>query len=218
MPMDDEAAPVGEAGAARRSVPISALEHYEYCSRQAALIHVEGYFASNTDTVRGDLAHAAVDQPGSGSDHRRGRLWRALPVWHDDLGMHGVCDVVQFTAEGPLPVEHKSGRYRAGGPADLQVGAQVLCLREMFGSEVPKGLVFSGRDRRRHEVIVDAALESRVRVAIRDMRALYNTAALPAPVNDQRCRRCSLAEGCLPAADTTAQNLFGPRSEGHWND
>lgn len=105
----------------RRSVPISALEHYAYCPRQAALIHVDAYFDSNVDTVRGDLAHAAVDEAGAGRDRRRQRVWRSLPVWSETLGIHGVCDVVQFGADGPLPIEHKSGTYRRGGPADLQV-------------------------------------------------------------------------------------------------
>lgn len=59
--MDDDTA------SGRRSVPISALEHYAYCPRQAALIHVDAYFDSNVDTVRGDLAHAAVDKTGTGN-------------------------------------------------------------------------------------------------------------------------------------------------------
>jgi len=83
--MDDEVTP------GRRSVPISALEHYAYCPRQAALIYVEAYFDSNVDTTRGDLAHAAVDRLGVGQDRRRQRVWRSLPVWSDVFGLHGVC-------------------------------------------------------------------------------------------------------------------------------
>jgi CRISPR-associated exonuclease Cas4 len=218
VPLDDETASADAAGAVRRSVPISALEHFEYCSRQAALIHVEGYFAGSVDTVRGDLAHAAVDEAGAGNDRRRGRLWRSLPVWHGGLGLHGVCDIVQFTSDGPTPVEHKSGSYRPGGPADLQVAAQVMCLREMFDADVPAGLVFTGRDRRRHEVVVDSLLEGRVQVALQGMRALYDAPQLPPPVNDRRCRRCSLAGGCLPSASTVAEKLFMPRPEGRWDD
>lgn len=70
--------------------------------------------------------------------------------------MHGICDVVEFGAEGPTPVEYKSGLYRAGGLADVQVTAPVLCLREMFDAGVSAGVVFSGRDRR-HVVAVDVA-------------------------------------------------------------
>jgi CRISPR-associated exonuclease Cas4 len=201
--MDDEVVP------GRLSVPISALEHYAYCPRQAALIHVDAYFEGNIDTVRGDLAHAAVDRVGIGKDRRKQRVWRSLPVWSDAIGVHGVCDVVQFGADGPLPVEHKSGTYRSGGPADLQVAAQVLCLREM--------LVFAGRDRRRHEVTVDDILAARVSETADALRTLMAEETLPPPVNDTRCRRCSLRPGCEPAAPAViSDSLFRPRQEVDW--
>lgn len=201
----------------RRSVAISALEHYAYCPRQAALIHVEGYFQASIDTVRGDLAHAAVNTPGAGLDRRREHIWRSLPVWSNTLGVHGICDVVQFTPDGPVPIEHKSGGYRPGGPADLQVAAQVLCLREMFDAPVPAGIIFTGRDRRRHDVLVDGPLADRVTATAEHMRSLYTAQTLPAPVNDNRCRRCSLVEGCLPEAATT-HDLYQPRPAGDWRD
>jgi CRISPR-associated exonuclease Cas4 len=200
------------------SVPLSALEHYDYCPRQAALIHVERYFESSVDTVRGDLSHAAVNRPGLGTDRRRHQVWRALPVWSDRLGLHGVCDVVQFDADGrPTPVEHKSGRYRPGGPADLQAGAQALCLAEMFRLAVPQAVVFAGADRVRHVVAVDDKLTTRVERAAREVRALLATGALPPPVNDRRCRRCSLREGCMPDAPSST-DLFQPRPVGDWRD
>lgn len=208
---------VDDAVSERRSVPISVLEHYAYCPRQAALIHVEAYFDSNVDTVRGDLAHAAVDRAGAGQDRRRNQVWRSLPVWNTGLGLHGVCDVVEFDDEGPTPIEHKSGVYRPGGPADIQVAAQVLCLREMFDSEVPVGVVFSGRDRRRHVVVVDLALAARVVRTTDAVRHLLEQGAIPQPVHDTRCRRCSLRSGCLPEAPVRVANLlFEARPETAW--
>lgn len=204
----------------RRSIPISALEHYAYCPRQAALIHVDGYFEGNVDTVRGDLAHEAVDRGGGGRDRRGRHVWHSLPVWSHKLGLHGVCDTVQFGKDGPIPVEHKSGTYRPGGPADLQVAAQVLCLREMFGAPVPSGMVFSGRDRRRHDVLVDDLLRERVVDIVANVRELLeNSEHLPPPVNDKRCRRCSLQPGCLPDAPSRElEGLFTPRPLGEWDD
>jgi CRISPR-associated exonuclease Cas4 len=201
----------------RLSVPISALEHYAYCPRQAALIHVDGYFDSNMDTIRGDLAHAAVDEFGTGRDRRRLRVWRSLPVWSDEFGLHGVCDVVQFGPDGPLPVEHKSGSYRRGGPADLQVAGQVLCLREMFNAPVPTGVIYAGRDRRRYEITVDHILAARVRDAANALRILIAEGTVPPPVNDTRCPRCSLRPGCEPAAPVVvAESLFRPRQDVDW--
>ncbi|GGP72653.1 CRISPR-associated protein Cas4 [Saccharothrix coeruleofusca] len=201
------------------SIPISALEHYAYCPRQAALIHLDGYFESNIDTVRGDLAHAAVDNTGTRNDRRGRKIWHSLPVWSDTIGVHGVCDTVQFTDDGPTPVEHKSGRYHPGGPADLQVAAQVICLREMFQAPVPYGAVFSGRDRRRHDVLVDDAMVDKVDRTAQAVRALLEDGVLPPPVNDKRCHRCSLRPGCLPDAATPAgADLFTPRPDGDWLD
>jgi CRISPR-associated exonuclease Cas4 len=204
----------------RASVPISALEHFAYCPRQAALIHLEGFFESSVDTVRGDLAHAAVNQPGADADRDGLRVWRSLPVWSDSLGVHGICDLVQFEASGPVPVEHKSGAYHPGGPADLQLAAQVLCLREMFDAAVPSGLLFSGRDRRRHEVVVDDALAGLVAETADRMRGLYSQPSLPPPVADSRCRRCSLREGCMPQAPCNGDKLrlYQPRALGTWDD
>ncbi len=207
-----------DTGEQRRSVPISALEHHAYCPRQAALIHVEAYFDSSVETVRGDLAHAAVDRGGVGQGRDRRRVVRSLPVWSEELGLHGVCDVVQFDADGPVPVEHKSGAYRAGGPADVQVGAQAVCLREMFDVDVPIGVVFSGKDRRRHEIRVDEALVARVEATTIAVRALLDEGGLPEPVNDSRCRRCSLRPGCMPDAPTRTVDLFVPRTVGDWRD
>ncbi|MFI6100784.1 CRISPR-associated protein Cas4 [Lentzea sp. NPDC051213] len=208
---------VDETALGRRSVPISALEHYAYCPRQAALIHVEAYFDSNVDTVRGDLAHAAVDRAGAGQDRRRYPVWRSLPVWSTGLGLHGICDVVEFGEHGPTPIEHKSGAYRPGGPADLQVAAQVLCLREMFDAEVPVGMVFSGRDRRRHDVVVDITLAALVVSTAAAVRQLLDLSAVPQSVHDTRCHRCSLRPGCIPEAPAhVAHSLFEPRTETAW--
>lgn len=200
------------------SVPISALEHYDYCPRQAALIHVDRYFESTVDTVRGDLAHAAVNRPGAGTDRRRRAVWRSLPVWSDRLGMHGVCDVVEFDEAGrPTPVEHKSGRYRPGGPADLQAGAQAICLAEMFDVAVPEAVVFAGADRKRYAVAVDEPLLAKVAHIVAQVREILSSGQLPPAVNDRRCRRCSLRDGCLPEAPA-AVDLFTVRPPGSWRD
>ncbi|GEL20979.1 hypothetical protein PA7_48160 [Pseudonocardia asaccharolytica DSM 44247 = NBRC 16224] len=182
------------------------------------MIHVDGYFDSTVDTVRGDLAHTAVDRVGIGHGRDRSKLFRSLPVWSDELGLHGICDVVQFEPDGPIPVEHKSGTYRPGGPADVQVAAQVLCLREMFGADVPVGVVFSGKQRRRHEVPVDDALAERVRRVTAAVRSVLEDAELPPPAHDSRCRRCSLLPGCMPDAPTVITGLFTPRPLGEWDD
>ncbi|WP_280458543.1 CRISPR-associated protein Cas4 [Nocardia carnea] len=200
------------------SVPISAIEHFAYCRRQAALIHLDRYFSDNADTQRGHLAHEVVDRSGPSVSRDGIRCWHALPIADDELGIHGVCDVVEFRATGPVPIEHKSGTYRPGGPADLQLAAQALCLQKMFQTDVPVGIIFAGRTRRRFEVVIDDPLLARLRAMVEELRATLRTALLPPPANDSRCVRCSLQDGCMPDARTGIHSVYIPQPLGHWDD
>jgi CRISPR-associated exonuclease Cas4 len=201
------------------SVPLSALEHVCYCPRQAALIHLEATWADNTDTVRGDLAHHAVDLPSL--RHRRGvTAIRALPVFSRHHGVHGVCDLVEITGTRATPVEYKVGPYRPGGPADVQLAGQAACLAEA-GFDVPEGYIYSAADRRRHLIPISDELLDQVRRAADAMRALLAAIALPVARHDRRCRRCSLREDCLPELTeqhSTMIDLFTPRPLGVWRD
>jgi CRISPR-associated exonuclease Cas4 len=207
------------AGAELFSVPLSALEHVAYCHRQAALIHVEATWADSSDTVRGDLVHRGVDVPAV--RQRRGTtVIRSLPVRSTELGVHGVCDLVEITAGQAIPVEYKVGPYRPGGPADVQLAGQAACLAEA-GYDVPIGFIYSAADRRRHPVTITSNLIDTARQAANIMRALIAARTLPPAHNDRRCRRCSLRDDCLPDLThkaATTVNLFTPRPAGTWRD
>lgn len=207
------------AGAIPDSIPLSALEHVEYCRRQAALIHIEATWTDSTDTVRGDLLHRTVDLPAA--RNRRGvQTVRALPVRSERLGIHGVCDLVEIEGQRATPVEYKIGRYLPGSPAEVQLAAQAACLIES-GFEVAVGYIYSGADRRRHLVDITEQLLTRVEQAAEAMRALYVRDRLPAAHNDRRCRRCSLRDDCLPELTdhaNTEVNLFAPSVAGAWHD
>ncbi len=195
-------------------IPLSALQHWCYCPRQCALIHVDQIFQENLYTLRGRAVHRQVDTPGL--EVRAGlRVERALPVWSDRLGLIGKCDVVEFEPDGtPYPVEYKAGsRAKAAWIAacdDLQLAAQAICLEEMTGRPVPAGAVFYAGSRRRREVRIDAALCECVEAAATAVRSLLAEAALPAPVFDERCAKCSLAEACQPSARIEAGRLYTP--------
>ncbi len=129
-------------------VPISALEHFSYCPRQCALIHVEQTYEENLYTVRGRLAHERVDE-GDTSSRAGTRTLRGVPLWSFHLGLRGKADAVELHPAGPFPIEYKVGR-RHGAHADVQLCAQALCLEEMLGVPVPRGAVYYGALRRRH--------------------------------------------------------------------
>ena len=177
-------------------VPISAIEHYEYCARQCALIHVDGVWSDNQHTVRGQHDHRRVDS----GIHRRERgvlVLRAIPLWSETLGLSGRADVVEFAAGAVRPVEYKAGT-RHGRTADLQVCAQALCLEEMLGLEVPHGYVWYGATRRRSRVNFTATLRASVLDIVKSIRDQMRSGELPTAPNDARCPECQLLHHCLP--------------------
>jgi len=181
----------------RLEVLISAIEHYAYCPRQCALIHVEQTFDENLFTMRGRLAHERADS-GETTTEDGVRVLRSVPLWSETLGLRGRADVVELRPEGPYPVEYKSGGRRTR-PAELQLCAQALCLEEMLDAEVPRGGVYLVRTRRREEVVLDAALRAETREAIHAVRRTLDAQQLPEAPNDARCPKCSLINACLPS-------------------
>lgn len=178
-------------------VPISALQHYVYCPRQCALIHIEQIWEENLYTLRGQRAHERVEFPEEML--REGvRVEYALPLWSERLGLVGRADVVEFPDGVPYPVEHKVGPRRARHADEVQLCAQALCLEEMLGIEVPKGALFYRASRRRREVTFTPELRAEVERVVHEVRKLLRQRRLPPPVADARCRDCSLIESCLP--------------------
>lgn len=185
-------------------VPLSALQHWAYCPRQCALIHLEQVFEDNLYTQRGQALHERVDQPGV--ELRPGlRIERALPVFSDNFGLVGKADVVEFLYDGtPYPVEYKHGsRNKTAAIAacdDLQLAGQAMCLEEMTGHPVPFGALFYAKSRRRREVKITDTLREQVIQAAGAIRAMLVAGRTPQPVNDERCRACSLIDLCQPGA------------------
>lgn len=181
-------------------VPISALNQYAYCPRRCALIHVEQTFEENIYTMRGRDLHERTDTPEESRWEEGVRVERALPLWSHRLGLIGKADVVEFHGEVPFPVEYKSGRLRKFENDDLQLCAQAMCLEEMTGKIVPRGAIFHHSSRRRREVVFDQKLRALVETTVQAIREMFSLKAIPPPVNDARCKHCSLLESCMPSA------------------
>lgn len=179
-------------------VLISALQHYAYCPRQCALIHIEQTFEENLYTLRGQRVHERVNVPEY--ELLEGvRIERALPLCSHRIGLTGIADVVEFTTDGiPYPVEYKSGPHKHREADDLQLCAQALCLEEMFERSVLTGAIFHYASKRRREVNFDRALRSLVVEIADSVRQLLIVNKLPTPVADERCPDCSLIEACIP--------------------
>jgi CRISPR-associated exonuclease Cas4 len=181
-------------------IMLSALQHWSYCPRQCALIHLEQAFDENVHTMRGNAAHARVDEPGFES-FEGVRSERALPVWSDRLGLVGKCDVVEFHPDGKIyPVEYKHGRKKLQVHDDLQLAAQAMCLEEMFGKTILNGAMYHHTSRRRREVAITPELRQQVEETVAAIRAMLASGKLPPPANDARCKECSLNDICQPQA------------------
>lgn len=188
-------------------VLLSALEHYVYCPRQCGLIHIEATYQENVYTARGRRVHERVDS-GIESISRDIRTKRNVPLWSDRLGVRGKADLVEFRPSGPYPVEYKVGKRRSRA-AEVQLCAQALCLEEMLGQAVPAGAIYYVSARRRQEVRFDDPLRSTTLAAIQAVRTMLESQRLPMPVNDTRCKRCSLNALCMPHVAGEPDRLRG---------
>ncbi|WP_053842813.1 CRISPR-associated protein Cas4 [Paracidovorax avenae] len=183
-------------------IPLSALQHYLYCPRQCALIHVEQLWAESRHTAEGRLLHEQADKPRG--ERRRGvRTATALPLVHAGLHISGIADVVEFH-EGPdgeqaFPVEYKRGRPKAHRADEVQLCAQALCLEDMLDQPVPHGALFYGATRRRTDMAFDAELRRLTQDTIAATRVMLDAGVTPtADYNPRRCDACSLIDLCSP--------------------
>jgi CRISPR-associated exonuclease Cas4 len=129
-------------------LPHSALQHFLFCERQRALIHIEQVWMENLSTIEGGLlhkrAHSGSREGRPGKRAEFGMLIRSL-----ELGPSGKTDAVEYGADGSvLVVEHKRGRSKAGGADEVQLCAQALCLEEMRGDAIGEGALYYGKTRR----------------------------------------------------------------------
>jgi CRISPR-associated exonuclease Cas4 len=192
-------------------LPLSGIQHFVFCRRQWALIHVENQWQENALTAEGRLLHKRVDNPFF-TETRQGVITaRAVPVASYRLGLTGICDVVEFSAssegvhllgrEGcylPAPVEYKRGREKHDSCDEAQLCAQAMCLEEMLSFSIPSAFLFYGETRRR--VAVDLTYELRQFVVdmAAEMHAYFRRGYTPRVRTSKACRSCSLAEVCLP--------------------
>jgi len=186
----------------KNPVALSALQHYLFCPRQCALIHVEQLWAENLFTAEGRLLHETADRPGH--EKRRGiRVVTAMPLASKHLGVSGVADLVELCKVGkgwrPFPVEYKRGRPKAHRADEVQLCAQAICLEEMFETTIDEGALFYGKTRRRVKVAFDDELRALTAEIARNCRELVDNGKTPPPHYDKRkCNACSLLDLCRP--------------------
>ena len=190
---------------------LSGLQHFKFCRRQWALIHLEQQWAENYRTVDGELMHSNAHD----ADFRESRgdliITRGVSVFSPTLGVSGQCDVLEYRRgdagipirgkEGlwqPFPVEYKRGSPREDTGDALQLCGQAMCLEEMLCCAIPEGALYYGEIRRRVSVAFTEELRGEVRQMLAQMHELYQRGHTPKVKPSKSCNACSLKELCLP--------------------
>lgn len=182
-------------------IQLSALQHFMFCERQCALIHIEQIWSENLFTAEGRVMHDRVD---TAKRESRGdiRIEYGVPLRSLRLGLIGKADVVEFHRDDagwkPFPVEYKRGKPKADSSDKVQLCAQAVCLEEMMNVEIAKGALFYGRTRRREEVVFDGPLRTETENAARRVHDLIESGKTPEPEYSKSCKTCSLYQQCMP--------------------
>lgn len=198
---------------------ISGIQHFAFCRRQWALIHIEKQWNENVLTVEGKILHSRVDDPFYYEKRKDTLITRSMYVSSRTLGITGMCDVVEFVQnpagvpingrEGkyaPCPIEYKRGKEKKDDIDTVQLCAQALCLEEMFCTEISYGYMYYGEIRQRVKVELDEPLRSKVRTYISEMHELFARGHTPKAKASKACRSCSLGDICLPKLSKIKQS------------
>lgn len=190
---------------------LSGLQHFVFCRRQWALIHIENQWAENYRTVDGHLMHEHVHDQEFRESRGNCLTVRGLAIHSAKLGISGQCDAVEFHRgstgvplqgrEGlwwPYPVEYKRGKPKEHDADELQLCAQTICLEEMLCCAVPEGALYYGEPRRRTVVSFTPELREQVRESVEEMHRLYQRRYTPKVKPSKACNACSLKDLCLP--------------------
>ncbi|MCH5324222.1 MAG: CRISPR-associated protein Cas4 [Eubacterium sp.] len=193
---------------------LSGIQHFAFCRRQWALIHIEQQWAENLRTVEGHIMHERAHD--SSIAEKRGDLIisRAMPVHSATLGISGECDIVEFhrSDDGVFipeyngkftvtPVEYKRGSPKENDVDELQLCAQAICLEEMLCCDIPIGYIYYGETRRRQKVALSEELRGRVKALLEEMHRLYDRGHTPMVKRTKSCNSCSIKDLCLPTIE-----------------
>lgn len=190
---------------------LSGIQHFAFCRRQWAIIHIEQQWAENYRTTAGELMHKKAHDEGS--FEKRGNLLivRGLRISSHELGVSGQCDVVEFHQDErgvelfgydgkwhPVPVEYKRGTPKENIADELQLCAQAICLEEMFQVSILNGYLYYGENRRRSYIEFTDSLREEVKKMTKEMHELLRRGYTPNVKPTKHCKACSLENLCVP--------------------
>lgn len=194
---------------------LSGIQHFTYCPRQWALIHMEQQWSDNKLTVEGTNLHRHADNPFYRQKCGPNIELRSVNIASKRLGLYGVSDIIELIPSNdnidntighpkypgrwiPFPIEYKHGRPKIIPCDELQLVAQVMCLEEMYNIEIGKGAIYYAETRHRLEINITELLRNNVENTAKEMHRLFNGHVIPKPFASPKCKRCSLNDLCMP--------------------
>jgi CRISPR-associated exonuclease Cas4 len=190
---------------------LSGIQHFRFCQRQWALIHIEQQWQENVKTIEGQHIHEKADQPFIREKRGNRLIVRALPVRSNTLKTTGICDVVEFIQDPkgvnlqgevgtyiPVPIEYKRGKPKKGKEDVVQLVAQAICLEEMLLCEVNEAYLFYNEIKRRIAIKITDSMREEVRKIFNQMHHYYKQRYTPKVKTGKFCNNCSLKNICLP--------------------
>lgn len=190
---------------------ISGIQHFVFCRRQWALIHIEQMWEENVRTYEGQILHETAHNVSLKERRNSIITSRGMPIKSDEMGITGCCDVVEFqqTENGislsgykgkynVYPIEYKKGKAKENEADILQLVAQAMCLEEMMCCKILKGALYYGEIRRRIEIEISDELKMKVRTIFLEMHRLFDNFYTPNVKWKKGCNACSLKDLCLP--------------------
>lgn len=190
---------------------LSGIQHFVFCKRQWALIHIEQQWEENVRTIEGQHLHTRANQPMIREKRGDKLIVRALPIHSHELGITGVCDVVEFI-KGPngipligesglftvFPIEYKRGKLKKDNSDVYQLVAQAICLEEMLACQITMGYIFYNEIKHRIEVPITDRDREQVRQTFKEMHEYYGKRYTPKVKTGPHCKSCSLVDICVP--------------------
>lgn len=190
---------------------LSGIQHFQFCKRQWALIHIEQQWEENKKTIEGQYLHKKADQPQLREKRGNKLIVRAMPVHSSKLKINGICDVVEFIQNDkgiiihgesekyiPYPVEYKRGKPKKNDADILQLVAQAICLEEMLLCEINTAYLYYNEIKQRVEVPITVELKDKVQLIVEEMHHYYFKRHTPKVKTGKHCNSCSLKNVCLP--------------------
>ena len=202
-------------------LPLSGIQHYSFCKRQWALIHIEQQWEDNIRTVDGIIMHKNAHEEGFRETRKDRIITRGMTISSSSLGLSGKCDIVEFKLDEKgipivghngkyqvIPVEYKRGKPKIDECDRLQLTAQAICLEEMLCCTIEEGYLYYGETHHRLSVLIDEELRSHTRTIAEDMHNLYRKGYVPKVKRTMSCNACSLKNICLPGLMTKTASFY----------